>query len=307
MFEARQLVFYTCATPLHMGAGTAIGAIDSPIQREVHSGHPLAAGSGIKGALRHHLNRAWRIGEKPHGDIVRLFGPEKDASEHAGALAFTDAQLVAFPVRSLKNGFVYATCPYALARLKRFAANAQIEAQWEAQRIEAGKALVASNDILRDEKLILEAFEFTKAGDCQNIAAWISSNALPPGPAHDFFRQKIAADLVVLADDDFAHFVKHATVVEPHVRIKDETGTADGGHLFYVENLPPESILAGLALASIERGKGEAKEKLPARDVLKRLFDGNGKDQPGLCDAVVQMGGDATTGRGLVLIHPVGA
>jgi len=303
MFEARQLVFYTCATPLHMGAGTAIGAIDSPIQREVHSGHPLAAGSGIKGALRHHLNRAWR----KHGDIVRLFGPEKDASEHAGALAFTDAQLVAFPVRSLKNGFVYATCPYALARLKRLAANADIEARWDVPQIKAGHALIASDELLRDNKLILEAFEFTKAGDCKDIAAWLSQNALPAGAAHDFFRQKIAADLVVLADDDFAHFVKHATVVEPHVRINDETGTADGGGLFYVENLPPESILAGLALASIERGRGKAEEKLPAETVLGRLFDGNGGEQPGIRDAVVQMGGDATTGRGLVLIHPVGA
>lgn len=303
MFEARQLVFYTCATPLHMGAGTAIGAIDSPIQREVHSGHPLAAGSGIKGALRHHMSRAWR----KHGDIVRLFGPEKDASEHAGALAFTDAQLVAFPVRSLKNGFAYATCPYALGRLKRFAANAGIDAQWEAPRVEAGQALVASDNILRGNKLVLEAFEFARAGECKTISEWLSSNALPPGAAHDFFRQKISADLVVLADDDFSHFVKHATVVEPHVRIDDEKGTAAEGGLFYVENLPPESILAGLALASIERGHGKAEEKLSAETVLARLFDGNGEQQPGLRDAVVQMGGDATTGRGLVLIHPVGA
>lgn len=304
MFEARKLVFYTCATPLHMGAGTAIGAIDSPIQREVHSGHPLAAGSGIKGALRHHLNRAWR----KHADIVRLFGPEKDASEHAGALAFTDAQLVAFPVRSLKNGFVYATCPYALARLKRLAANADIEAQWEAPRIKAGQALVAGDGILREGKqLILEAFEFAQAGECKDIAEWLSRNALPAGAAHDFFRKKIAADLVLLSDDDFAHFVKHATVVEPHVRIDDETGTAADKGLFYVENLPPESILAGLALASIERGSRKAEEKLSAETVLARLFNGSGAEQPGLRDAVVQMGGDATTGRGLVLIHPVGA
>ncbi len=302
MFEARQLVFYTCATPLHMGAGTAIGAIDSPIQREAHSGHPLAAGSGIKGALRHHLNRAWQ----KHGDILRLFGPETNASEHAGALAFTDAQLVAFPVRALKNSFVYATCPYALARLKRLAANTDTEAQWEVPQVKDGKALVAADGVLgAGDTLTLEAFEFAKAGECQAIAAWLSRHALPGGAAHDFFRLKIAADLVVLSDGDFAHFVKHATVVEPHVRIDDETGTADGGGLFYVENLPPESILAGLALASIERGKGKAEEKLPAETVLARLIDGNGAAQPGIRDAVVQMGGDATTGRGLVMIHPV--
>jgi len=27
MFEAQQLVFYTCVSPMHMGAGQAVGAI----------------------------------------------------------------------------------------------------------------------------------------------------------------------------------------------------------------------------------------------------------------------------------------
>jgi CRISPR-associated protein Cmr4 len=40
MFEAQQLVFYSCVSPVHMGAGQAIGVIDNPIQREVHTGHP---------------------------------------------------------------------------------------------------------------------------------------------------------------------------------------------------------------------------------------------------------------------------
>ncbi|MDP2811907.1 MAG: type III-B CRISPR module RAMP protein Cmr4 [Rhodocyclaceae bacterium] len=297
MFEARRLTFYTCMTPLHMGAGTAIGAIDNPIQREVHSGHPLIAGSGIKGALRHHCNRAWN----KHADINRLFGPEKDASEHAGALAFTDAQLVAFPVRALKGAFVWATCPYALARLKRLADTAGIAAGWPIPKVSEGQTATASPV---QGTLILEAFEFTPQGDCNEIAQWLATHSLPPGDAHDFFRAKLKDDLVVLSDGDFAHFVKNATVVEPHVRIDDETGTAAGGGLFYTENLPPESILAGLSLASIERGKGD-REKLPAETVLTRLLEGNGDAQPGVQDAVVQMGGDATTGRGLVLIHPV--
>ncbi len=299
MFEAQSLLFYCCLTPLHMGAGTAIGAIDNPIQREVHSGHPLIAGSGIKGALRHHLARSWN----KHDDIKRLFGPEKDASEHAGALAFSDAQLVAFPVRSLKSTFVWATCPYALARLKRLAANAGIAADWTIPKVGAGETASASDNTLSGDRLILEAFEFKKTGDCAAIAAWLADHALPPGTAHDFFRAKLKGDLVVLDDGDFSHFVKNATVVEPHVRIDDETGTAAKTGLFYTENLPPESLLAGLALASIERGKGD-REKLAARTILARLLDGNGAGQAGIKDSAVQMGGDATTGRGLVLIHP---
>jgi CRISPR-associated protein Cmr4 len=295
MFEAKSLLFYTCLTPLHMGAGTAIGAIDNPIQREVHSGHPLIAGSGIKGALRHHLSSRWQAAE-----IKRLFGPERDASEHAGALAFTDAQLVAFPVRALRGAFVWATCPYALARLKRLAASAGLKANWTIPEVSAGQAATAAP---LQGNLILEAFEFTPQGNCGDIAQWLADVALPQGETHAFFRNKLKTDLVVLDDGDFNHFAKNATVVEPHVRIDDETGTAAKTGLFYTENLPPETILAGLVLASIERGKGE--QKLPAKTILDRLLDGNEEtQQPGIADSVVQMGGDATTGRGMVMIHP---
>ena len=121
MFQAQQLVFYSCLSPVHMGAGSAVGAIDNPIQREVHTQHPLIAGSSLKGAARQHFTRNWA----EQGDLVnRVFGPDRDASDHAGAIAFGDAQLVVFPVRSLRNTYVYATCPTALARLKRLAGGA---------------------------------------------------------------------------------------------------------------------------------------------------------------------------------------
>ena len=99
MFEATRLVFYYAVSPVHMGAGSAIGAIDSPIQREVHTKHPMFAGSGLKGALRHHFNRAWPRAEgddrKPNSLINRIFGPDTSASDFAGALSLSDAQLVA--------------------------------------------------------------------------------------------------------------------------------------------------------------------------------------------------------------------
>ena len=72
----------------------------------------------------------------------------------------------------------------------------------------------------------------------------------------------------VLSDDDFNYFIKQATVVEPHVRINDETGTAEDGALFYTENLPPESILAGVVLASVERKK----EGLKAEQCLNKAL-----------------------------------
>lgn len=313
MFEASQLVFYYAVSPVHMGAGSAIGAIDSPIQREVHTKHPMFAGSGLKGALRHHFNRAWPRAEgddrKANSLINRIFGPDTGASDFAGALSLSDAQLVALPVRSLKGGFAYVTSPLALARLQRLATQSGMKPDWEVPPVAENKALTASGDLLQGKQLILEAFEFMAEVDSklQTIAQWIATHALP-GTANGFFANKLKTDLVLLHDTDFAHFARHAMVVEPHVRINDESGTADDGGLFYVENLPPETLMVGLAQASIERfKKGSRRDDSPAlltaSDVLANVFAGQGDALPGIGGKLLQIGGDATTGRGLVLVQ----
>lgn len=314
MFEASQLVFYYAVSPVHMGAGSAIGAIDSPIQREVHTQHPMFAGSGLKGALRHHFNRAWPRAEgddrNANSLINRIFGPDTGASDFAGALSLSDAQLVALPVRSLKGGFAYVTSPLALARMHRLATQAGLSPDWTVPVAAENKALTASGDLLHDKRLILEAFEFIAELDekLRAIADWIAIRALP-GSANGFFADKLKTDLVLLHDTDFAHFARRAMVVEPHVRINDESGTADDGGLFYVENLPPETLMVSLAQASIERfKKGSRRDDSPAllgaADVLGKVFSGEGDTLPGIGGKLLQIGGEATTGRGLVLVQP---
>ncbi len=315
MFEATQLVSYYAVSPVHMGAGSAIGAIDSPIQREVHTKHPMFAGSGLKGALRHHFNRAWPRAEgddrKPSSLINRIFGPDTGASDFAGALSLSDAQLVALPVRSLKGGFAYVTSPLALARLHRLATQARMPVDWSTPTVAVDKALVASADLLQGKQLVLEAFEFPAEVDdkLQAIAQWIATHALG-GAGNSYFADKFKTDLVLLHDTDLAHFARLAMVVEPHVRIDNETGTASDGGLFYVENLPPETLMVGLAQASIERFKknsrsNESAALLSAPEVLNHVFAGAGDAQPGIGGKLLQIGGDATTGRGLVMVQSV--
>jgi len=303
MFQAQQLVFYTCVSPVHMGAGSAVGVIDNPIQREVHTGYPLIAGSGLKGAVRHHFNRSWPAKSL----ITRLFGPETNA-DHAGAIAFTDAQLVAFPVRSLRNTYVYATSPTALARLKRLAGDT---AGWTVPEIVESAAKLASGKALSGaepgkQRLVLEAFDFAGSEDAgvKTIAEWLAKNALPQDTDHAFFRQKLTDDLVVLSDTAFTHFVRHATVVEAHVAIDNDTGAAKRGALFYTENLPPETLLAGLLLSSVERQKkGNSRDDpISAETILAMVLRDEG-DRKGLSDNLLQVGGDATTGRGLIVVH----
>ena len=93
-------------------------------------------------------------------------------------------------------------------------------------------------------------------------------------------------------------------MVEAHVRINDTTGTADDGGLFYTENLPPESVLAGLVMASVERQSKKARRDtlLDASAVLAAVLHGT-NSPGGLAGGLLQVGGDATTGRGLIVVH----
>lgn len=102
------IVWLRALTPLHAGAGAAIGAIDLPIQREKHTNWPMIQAGGVKGVFRD----AARLAVDPNdpvaansdADIKTVFGPDTTgANEHGGAVAITDARILLFPVRSLKG------------------------------------------------------------------------------------------------------------------------------------------------------------------------------------------------------------
>ena len=291
MFERHSAMFLYAISPIHVGAGQAIGVIDNPIQRERHTRHPSFAGSGIKGAIRH----AWEQLGGSAAHINRLFGPPPGETLHAGALSFGDAQLLAFPVRSLRGAYVYATCPLAMARAQRLLGMVGVTVDWSVPNLDRGECLAGNGDLLEAGKLHLEVFEYqAKAEQAARVAAIgkdLAERAL--GAGNDYFAHKLARDLVVLSDGDFAYFAENATLVETHVRINPNTGTADDGGLFYTENLPPESLMVAPVLASASRSGAE---ELRADEVMAQLrsaIDGH----------LLQIGGDATTGRGLVQVR----
>jgi CRISPR-associated protein Cmr4 len=278
MFEKRAAVFLYAVSPVHLGAGSAVGVIDNPIQRERHTQHPCFAGSGIKGAVRHNfkvLSKGMKI-DKPLQEVIdALFGPSPDPEErggkdlHAGAVSFGDAQLVALPVRSLKGGYVYATCPQAIARAQRLLALIGISVKWPPlPDVGEGHCLLANPALRSSDNLHLEAFEYdahVSPKDLPAISTDLAAKALPEDAAYSFFREKLKTDLVVLSDTDFAYFAQNAMLVEPHVRIDPDTGTAADGGLFYTENLPPESLLVAPILASQTR-TGKGKDSVPRRN-----------------------------------------
>lgn len=306
MFESSRLIFYYTLSPVHAGAGSALGAIDNPIQREVHTSLPMFAGSGIKGAIRHACAGHWRESDEGQGFITRLFGPEGHERLHAGALSFSDAQLFLLPVRSLRGAFAYAASPLTLGRMARLAELAGTPVPWTIPVLEEGTAGTASDNLHSSGKLVLEAFEFDAVADPDTaaIAHWCSEHILPRDGAHGFFAHKVASDFVLIDDASLCHFGRSAMVVESHVRINDETGTADDGGLFFTENLPPETVMAGLVQASRERVPAKQGPR-EAAAVLDTLLDGPGSNGDGIAGKVLQVGGNSTTGRGLVMVNPV--
>ena len=152
------------------------------------------------------------------------------------------------------------------------------------------------------DRLHLEAFEYTATDKActalQTIAQDLSQTALPGGDGYRFFRDKFANDLVVLSDSDFDYFSQNAMLIEPHVCINPDTGTASDGGLFYTENLPPESLLIAPLMASQTRS-GKAEEKIEAIQVMAHM-------KAVLHSKLLQVGGDATTGRGLVSATVIG-
>jgi CRISPR-associated protein Cmr4 len=298
MFTAQKTLFLYAVSPVHMGAGQAIGLIDNPIQREVHTNHPVFAGSGIKGAVRH---RFYALLPKDDSRLTRYFGADSQgASDYAGAVSFSDAQLVLFPVRCTKAGYVYATSPLALARAKRLLALSGLSV-WKddiASPVQ-NNCLVTNNTLLTGNKLYVEAYELVATLDekLKAIATTLANYALTDN--QDFFKNKIISDLVLMNDDDFGYFVKNATSIEPHVRINKDTGVAEAGGLFYTENLPPESVMIQNVMATAERSKAGTDK---AEDVLAFVLDGD----LGLNGKLLQVGGDATTGRGQVLVNVAG-
>ena len=120
------------------------------------------------------------------------------------------------------------------------------------------------------------------------ITSWIIEHILPDGPEHKTTADRFATHFVILADDDFTHFVRNATEVTARIGLDCESKTVRMGALFYQEFLPPETILYSVVRANAARqGNGDG---LNATGVLKILEDS--------LPAVLQIGGDETTGKG---------
>src|SRR3972149_7343465 len=253
MYKKIKPFFMIVETPLHAGSGTDLGTIDMPIQRERHTGFPKIESSGLKGCIRQAFEGKGEImvnNKKADAQAIYLaFGPE-NGDEHAGALGFTDARLLLFPVKSMKGVFAWITCPPVL---ERFTKDLKLDGKNEIPK--TPKANTAPNGcqlIIGVDKIVLEEYTFAVNKDkiCTEFAVWLSTNVIPSGNEYNYWKDKIKNDIVILNDDDFRDFVNLSTEVITRIKINNDTGTVQPGALFTEEYLPSESILYSLALTT---------------------------------------------------------
>ncbi|MDD3654444.1 MAG: type III-B CRISPR module RAMP protein Cmr4 [Desulfotomaculaceae bacterium] len=309
MFKLARPFYMLVETPLHAGSGNDLGIIDLPIQRERHTGFPKVESSSLKGCIR----KAFEELKNQHGEIKAqtislVFGPEK-GDAHAGALGFTDARLLLFPVKSVRGVFAWLTCPRILNRMVndlKLAGIKKLPEVPEESTVPKGCQL-----IVKDDLVVLEEYTFkvkkadSDSAPCNVMAKWLSDNVLPGSSEFNYWREKMRKDIIVLPDDDFCDFANLSTEVITRTKINYTTGTVQPSALFTEEYLPVETVLYSLALTTpifVEKptekgifGQAKVSEEQAVMDYWSAGMPG-----------VIQLGGNATIGKGLIRIRIMG-
>jgi CRISPR-associated protein Cmr4 len=237
--------------------------------------------------------------------IDLIFGPEDTEEAHAGALIFTDARILLFPVKSLKGVFTWVTCPMVLERFKEDLGLAKIiDHPLNVDFSTLINTLPEKTNIFIESKVVLEefTFELKENKETSKIAKYLADKIFP-NDTYKFWREKLEKDLVILSDDDFEQFVTSSTEVITRTKIDDITGTVKSGALWTEEYLPQDTILYSITMASPVRVE---------KDEAKGVFNVGNPDKEaemvlkffelGIPN-VIQIGGNQTIGKGIVRIQ----
>ena len=282
-----RILYLFTRTPLHVGAGSSVGAIDQPVIRERHTGFPVVPASSLKGTFADE----WTDGTKRTEEGKWLFGSDDANAQCAGSILFTEARLLAFPIRSAKGGHAWITCPSLMQKARR---DGVIALDAPAEPIE-DQAIFKTNGPLAlptaqggTPQIVLEDYCFSAMGTYPSELA----NALAGLVADDVFKS-IAERLVIVGNGTMSHFATTACEVAQHVRISDETGTAEGTGLFNQENVPADTLFYAPLHFLPERKNGQRKEDAAAEEFAAKLAAKS---------HLFQFGGDASTGLGFCTV-----
>jgi CRISPR-associated protein Cmr4 len=328
-----RILYIFTRTPLHVGAGASVGAIDQPIQRERHTGFPIIPASALKGSfadqwpvtLRNEQNEQVRVTSKKVGDrfvidqmdpsnAAWLYGSDDAHVSFAGSLLFSEARLLAFPIRSAKGSYAWITCPLMLQRAARDGVfgssekdasdnemNSLLAALERLTEPEDSQANYLSSKLDLTGKIVLEEYCFTQTR-LDNAPEPLPNGlgeALAKLVPDELWSSSITERLVILSNGMMSHFVTTACEIAQHVRINDETGTAEGGALFNQENVPADTLFYSTLRATGSRVPGDrfkdAPNTIPGTNALEAFTKV-------VSHGVFQFGGDASTGLGFCTV-----
>lgn len=273
----KSIMYLFARTPVHVGAGNSVGAVDSPVMRERHTRIPIVPGSSLKGTLAdlwNEINEKQKVVRSAEGE--HLFGRGSDSEAKAGSLLVGEARVLAFPVRSAKGMFAWVTCPLVLDRYARDAGVSleRLTAELDEMQCLSGKGVMV------DDKVILEEYVVESVGSSESVATQLKDIL-----KDNVLWQSVDQHLVVLSNSLFSYFVENACEVVTRNRIDDETGAAAKGGLFSQEQVPSETLF--YAVVSEQQRGAEPTYALKA--LTEKLNEIGG---------VLQVGGNETIGLG---------
>ena len=274
---------------LHCGTGQSAGVVDLPIARARATKFPIVPGSSLRGVLRQ------QVTEGDPAAARTLFGPESIGSDQdafAGALAIGDAHLLLLPVRCLAGIVSYVTAPFILRRYARDLKRAGLPPPPLPPEPSADEALVPADSVnLVDRKLVLEDLDLAAREDAPApLREWAAhiAQAVHPDPGDAEARNDLARRFALLPDEIMSFLAETATEVRSRIALDPGTGTVRKGALWYEENLPAETVLWGVFALSASSNSDDTR----SADTLAGSLP--------VSDTLLQLGGKAGVGRGLV-------
>lgn len=251
-------------TPIHPGSGRTMGVIDLPVAREATTDHPVIVGSSLKGALKDKLRSPAQ-----EQRITALFGQ----ADQAGELLVSDGRLLLLPVRCLTGAYRWVTCPYLLERFSRDLTRAQAGPAFTLPELKGRRVLCEG-----EGDLFLEERQFEIVGRPAKPLV----NALEQLIRHEQTRARLAGQLAILADDDFAWFARYGLTIQARNVLDQDT--KQSRNLWYEETLSPDTLLYALIAARSEASLDELRGYIGA-------------------DPYLQVGGNETVGQGWCVLR----
>ena len=291
--------------PIHIGTGGArLGRVDNSIVRDPVTRLPKIPGSSLAGVHRSYAAMTLEDARTPSdtrqyypndagqgsanndgaGPINAVFGHKN----FAGLVAFSDAQVVLFPVAS-REGPLWVTSPSAL----RFVgANVTVDESNQNKAQRGGKKGSINLGWLQ-----LEAESWTGLQAVKDALKTF-------GMREDLYRDlRVVERLVLVSDKLFGHVVNSNLEVRTSVAIKPATGAAEDGALFTYEAIPRGTVLAWDVTCRDPRHFTE-KRSASTVTTTQQVHDVVEKAHPLL--AALGIGGMGTRGMGRLEVLAVG-